>query len=366
MGETALAALYEQARAAAAAGDDTPGAIAKYREVLAHWPVDVEPDALAQVFFELGVLYAQAESFPESSACMNQAVRLDPLHRKAHQVLQSLREALEPPPRRAELERYLLELFGADPGARGYVTVHLPRFAATLRLLSEGRPDQRLLELGANKFFSALLRRYAKYSLCYSDWWPDPATEPEKDVTIPAAGPEGSFSMHLHNFNVERDRFPFDDGSFDVVLACEILEHLPNDPMFMFVEAGRVLRPGGRLILTTPNITSYRSLDAAVNGFPPYVYNKFSKAGSPRHCKEYAPRELRLLLERSGFEVETLRTENVWIDVEDGVDYWGRYRNVRDWLRTIGASLEDRGEDIFAVGVKRGTCTDRYPVELYD
>jgi SAM-dependent methyltransferase len=42
------------------------------------------------------------------------------------------------------------------------------------------------------------------------------------------------------------------DGSFDTVVSCETIEHLPN-PRAALSEFSRVLRPGGRLLLTTPN-----------------------------------------------------------------------------------------------------------------
>jgi SAM-dependent methyltransferase len=46
-------------------------------------------------------------------------------------------------------------------------------------------------------------------------------------------------------------RLPFPDDAFDVVIASEILEHIPDDRVVM-AEAVRVLRPGGRLAVTVP------------------------------------------------------------------------------------------------------------------
>jgi SAM-dependent methyltransferase len=45
---------------------------------------------------------------------------------------------------------------------------------------------------------------------------------------------------------------PFPDNSFDLVWSSEVIEHL-KDPAFTVAEINRVLKPGGTLIMTTPN-----------------------------------------------------------------------------------------------------------------
>ena len=51
---------------------------------------------------------------------------------------------------------------------------------------------------------------------------------------------------------------PFADASFDTIVAGELVEHIPADELpSMLREFHRVLRPGGRLLLTTPNPHSY-------------------------------------------------------------------------------------------------------------
>jgi 2-polyprenyl-3-methyl-5-hydroxy-6-metoxy-1,4-benzoquinol methylase len=45
---------------------------------------------------------------------------------------------------------------------------------------------------------------------------------------------------------------PFEDNSFDIVVSSEVIEHTP-DPLSAIVEIFRVLKPGGTVILSTPN-----------------------------------------------------------------------------------------------------------------
>lgn len=51
------------------------------------------------------------------------------------------------------------------------------------------------------------------------------------------------------------EKLDFRDSSFDIALCSDVIEHLP-DPALCFREINRVLKPGGTLILTTPNDTS--------------------------------------------------------------------------------------------------------------
>ena len=51
---------------------------------------------------------------------------------------------------------------------------------------------------------------------------------------------------------------PWPDQTFDVVISTEGIEHLENHYSFLR-EVNRILKPGGTLVLTTPNITALRS-----------------------------------------------------------------------------------------------------------
>lgn len=62
--------------------------------------------------------------------------------------------------------------------------------------------------------------------------------------------------------------FPYADGSFDLVIAVEVTEHILDHENF-FSEINRILKPGGKLYISTPNILSMKSrLRFLFQGFP--------------------------------------------------------------------------------------------------
>src|SRR5207253_615746 len=58
--------------------------------------------------------------------------------------------------------------------------------------------------------------------------------------------------------DVETMSLPWPDRSFDVVICGDLIEHL-RDPERFLVRVRPLLRPGGRLVLTTPNVANWRS-----------------------------------------------------------------------------------------------------------
>ena len=86
------------------------------------------------------------------------------------------------------------------------------------------------------------------------------------------------------------------DGYFSTVLCCELLEHLTADPMHMMAEINRILKPGGHVLITTPNLGSLRAISGILQGyhpglFPAYILPRAEGAEpEPRHNREYMPR----------------------------------------------------------------------------
>jgi 2-polyprenyl-3-methyl-5-hydroxy-6-metoxy-1,4-benzoquinol methylase len=94
---------------------------------------------------------------------------------------------------------------------------------------------------------------------------------------------------------------PYKDDSFECVTALEFLEHIIN-PLRILAEIKRVLKPYGRLVLTTPNIRYFRNLHTLIlrGSFPRTTIDDFVWGGG--HFHYFTRKDLSFLLSQAGFK----------------------------------------------------------------
>jgi SAM-dependent methyltransferase len=126
---------------------------------------------------------------------------------------------------------------------------------------------------------------------------------------------EKGIKVQLSDLN---DPFPFDNEAFDVVLAIEIIEHLSNTDVFL-KEIFRILRKGGYVVVSTPNLSSWPNVMYLIWGKQPAVASvsdevvvntwhgnsdrREMKEG-PSHRRIFTPGALEALLVFHGFKIE--------------------------------------------------------------
>jgi SAM-dependent methyltransferase len=74
------------------------------------------------------------------------------------------------------------------------------------------------------------------------------------------------------------DSWPFEDGSFDVVHANQVIEHVGRLDHFV-QETKRMLRPSGRAIVCTENLASWHNVAALALGYQPFSLTNISARG---------------------------------------------------------------------------------------
>lgn len=136
---------------------------------------------------------------------------------------------------------------------------------------------------------------------------------------------------------------PLPDSSFDCIILSEVIEHLET-PQVSIREAARVLRPGGRLLVTTPN---YRSLWPLMEWAVDRM-NMAPRMAGEQHISRFDPASLRRLLLECGL----------------GIEYFGTIYNLSPFLSLVSpkraeselmrelVSQSSLGMILVAVGIK--------------
>jgi SAM-dependent methyltransferase len=213
-----------------------------------------------------------------------------------------------------------------DPADREHAPLHEVRYLMTYALTPAG--PGRLVDIAASPIYEAPLRQI-------------------KQWTIDA--------IPILAFDYEKDRLPFDDSSADGVLLCEVLEHFVLDPLHCLIEINRILKPGGFLVLTTPNTSSWFAVHQALqqrhpSRWPVYAWN-VSNSLNHIHAREYVPGEVRQLLGASGFGDLALTTRD--------------YGIAPPYPPIPGFPETDRGETIFCRARKVSPPLKRAVAPLY-
>lgn len=106
--------------------------------------------------------------------------------------------------------------------------------------------------------------------------------------------------------DIENEQLPFEDNTFDLIIFNEVFEHMRIDPISTLRGMNRVLKSGGILMLSTPNLYSVQNLVRIMlgRGFdnPFDEFNKLHVIGHMGHVREYSVKQVRLFLENTGFK----------------------------------------------------------------
>ena len=208
-----------------------------------------------------------------------------------------------------------------------YLTTHRKRYLETYKRFSPYLKDgNRIAELGYLSPVSVFLRDHRGFTVA--------------EITCDLRGP-----------------WPVESGEFDAILSLEVLEHIHDrvppgcalEELITFTGSGarnkfsevhRVLRKGGRLLLTTPNANSIDTVANVITGKHPFQYKL--------HVREYAPQDVIEMAVDAGFDLETADTYFAWQVYSDEFR-----KRIGDAAESLGYPIMLPGDDAIFSFVKR-------------
>jgi predicted SAM-dependent methyltransferase len=160
--------------------------------------------------------------------------------------------------------------------------------------------DKTILEYGSAPFIFTKALALENYNVIGTDINPDRFTNFEK------------LDLQILTVDYDKDPLPIIDESVDEIICNEVFEHMRGNLISTFKEAFRVLKIGGHIHITTPNVRSIKGLymfifknkccSCACDIY--HEWEKINSIGHMGHVREYTAREVKDFLERIGFVVE--------------------------------------------------------------
>ncbi|MEM7084653.1 MAG: class I SAM-dependent methyltransferase [Bacteroidota bacterium] len=208
--------------------------------------------------------------------------------------LKASREAVYPD------EEYLKEWYD------NYSRNHLNRLSFDLQYLKNEfpQPEQiQVLELGSTPPVLTSAIKNEGYSITGLD------VDPSR-----FQGCIDANDIYIVKGMISTTKLPFEDGVFDAIIMNEVFEHLNTNLIFVISEIVRIMKPGGKLFISTPNLKSMvgirnfllRGKSYSCCGELYEEYEKIEKYGHMGHVREYTPTEVILFLEKFNLKVEKL------------------------------------------------------------
>ncbi len=178
--------------------------------------------------------------------------------------------------------------------SRRYLKNHQQRYESDLRLVRRLYQDGEVLEIGAAPCQLTVVLQKLGYPLQAVDLNPDRFLPIIRKYALPVI-----------KCDIEREPLPFERARFSFILFNEVFEHLRIDPIATLAEVHRVLRPGGSLVLSTPNLYSLKSIASFLRGRgfddPYQEFQKLHSLGHMGHVRVYTAHQIKRFLAGAGF-----------------------------------------------------------------
>lgn len=213
----------------------------------------------------------------------------------------------------AALERVMAR-FPPDVQRRGLNRMHAELRLRLMELSPFLHQGTRLLDVGGGVSVPGLVLRELGCDVAVLDTWQeyDDAYDNQMGTGTAMLDRFRSAGVEAVVHDLRAPGLPFEDESFDIVTFYDVIEHLPTSPRPVLEEMWRVLRPGGRLVVTTPNLVHLLARLKLLVGrtihFP--IETWYDADPYFGHIREYTAQELVYMVGQAGFEDMKVRLTN--------------------------------------------------------
>lgn len=221
-----------------------------------------------------------------------------------------------------------------------YYERYKARYRDVLRLYASIAPEagQRVLDVGGGQL--ALMCRTL---------WGDEAEA--ADIDGPHLEYLRASGVRAFVWNLLSEEQPV-RGRYDDVFFSEVIEHLPV-PGYVALEKLRMaMKPGARLICTTPNLYRPRNVVFLAIGLPIFDHFRYPQEGGLGHVLEYSREHLEWQLTEAGFRQVRVRY------VQVGHTPYNRGFRVLQWLGSPLFRIARLRDNLFAIAVNPATTTE--------
>ncbi len=205
-----------------------------------------------------------------------------------------------------------------DPAMADYLRFHAPRFDYVLQVL-KGRlqPGQRVLDIGWSQLSNRIHQEFGVVvdALGFDD-----------DGPIPT----GRYYHFDLNHCQSAQQWRRDLPTYDAIVFAEVLEHLHTSPALVLQFLTTMLKPGGLLVIQTPNAVALPRRIKMLLGRNPFELIR-DDASNPGHFREYTANEVRTYGKSVGLDLEELAIRS-YFDFR-----YARHGGTTPLTRTLGA-----------------------------
>lgn len=197
------------------------------------------------------------------------------------------------PPGAEAMASYAAEL-GAE--AERYWARNRGRFAELMNVvdrLAQDRQVARVLDIGASFQTRWLAHRRP-------DWQIDTLGFEDRRFTLPAPSRHWDFDLNVSD-QPNRPAAPAE--GYDLILFLEVIEHLHTAPRLVLAALREWMRPGGLMVVSTPNALWLKHRIKLLTGRHPFEQIREDR-GNPGHFREYTAPELAVIAQGAGLAVE--------------------------------------------------------------